>query len=89
VPGQALTHYRAEGIWSDTVKELVRTNDLVRMSFLQALLTDAGIEHVVLDTHMSITEGSANFIAPRLMVDSDDYSRAKRLLADAGLDVGT
>jgi hypothetical protein len=44
---------------------------------------------VVLDTHMSITEGSANFIAPRLMVDSDDYSRAKRLLADAGLDVGT
>ena len=70
------------------MKELVRTNDLVRMSFLQALLSDAGIEHVVLDTHMSITEGSANFIAPRLMVDSDDYSRAKRLLADAGLDVG-
>ena len=70
------------------MKELVRTNDLVRMSFLQALLTDAGIEHVVLDTHMSIIEGSANFIAPRLMVDSDDYSRAKRLLADAGLDVG-
>jgi Putative prokaryotic signal transducing protein len=71
------------------VKELVRTNDLVRMSFLQALLTDAGIEHVVLDTHMSITEGNANFIAPRLMVDSADYSRAKRLLADAGLDAGT
>ena len=71
------------------MKELVRTNDMVRMSFLRALLTDAGIEHVVLDTHMSITEGNANFIAPRLMVDSDDYSRAKRLLADAGLDVGT
>jgi len=71
------------------VKELARTNDLVKMSFLQALLTDAGIEHVVLDTHMSITEGSANFIAPHLMVDSDDYTRAKRLLADAGLDVGT
>ena len=71
------------------MKELARTNDLVKMSFLQALLTDAGIEHVVLDTHMSITEGNANFIAPRLMVDGDDYSRAKRLLADAGLDVGT
>jgi hypothetical protein len=70
----------------DDVKELARTNDMVRMSFLRALLTDAGIEHVVLDTHMSITEGSANFIAPRLMVDSDVFSRAKRLLADAGLD---
>ncbi len=71
------------------MKELVRTNDIVRMSFLRALLSDAGIAHVVLDTHMSITEGSANFIAPRLMVDGDDYSRARRLLADAGLDAGS
>ena len=70
------------------VKVLVRTNDMVRMSFLRALLTDAGIEHVVLDTHMSITEGNANFIAPRLMVDSDDYPRARRLLQEAGLDAG-
>jgi len=68
------------------VKELDRTNDLVRMSFLRALLTEAGIEHVVLDTHMSITEGNANFIAPRLMVDADDYARARRLMAEAGLD---
>jgi len=71
------------------VKELIRTNDLVKMSFLQALLTDARIEHVVLDTHMSITEGNANFIAPRLMVDSEDYARAKRLLAEANLDAGS
>jgi hypothetical protein len=61
---------------------------MVRMSFLRALLTDAGIEHVVLDTHMSITEGNAIFIAPRLMVDSDDYPRARRLLQEAGLDAG-
>jgi hypothetical protein len=72
----------------DVVKELARTNDLVRMSFLQALLTDAGIEHVVLDTHMSITEGSANFISRRLMVESEDYGRAMRLLTEAGLDAG-
>ena len=71
------------------MKELIRTNDLVKMSFLQALLTDARIEHVVLDTHMSITEGNANFIAPRLMVDSEDYARAKRLLAEANLDAGS
>jgi hypothetical protein len=70
------------------MKELVRTNDIVRMSFLRALLTDAHIEHVVLDTHMSVTEGSANFIAPRLMVDSEDYARARRLLDEAGTDAG-
>lgn len=69
------------------MKELARTNDVVRMSFLQALLNEAGIEHVVLDTHMSVTEGSANFIAPRLMVESDDYARARRVLADAGIDL--
>ncbi len=69
------------------MKELARTNDVVRMSFLQALLNGAGIEHVVLDTHMSVTEGSANFIAPRLMVESDDYARARRVLADAGIDL--
>ncbi len=70
------------------MKELTRTNDIVRMSFLRALLSDAGIESVVLDTHMSITEGSANFIAPRLMVDEDDHLRAKRLLREAGVDEG-
>jgi hypothetical protein len=68
------------------LKELVRTNDMVRLSFLRALLSDAGIEHVVLDIHMSITEGNANFIAPRLMVDSEDYARARRLLDEAGID---
>jgi hypothetical protein len=68
------------------LQELTRTNDIVRLSFLRALLADAGIEHVVLDTHMSITEGNANFIAPRLMVDAEDYPRAKRLLQEAGID---
>jgi hypothetical protein len=55
---------------------------------MRALLADAGIEHVVLDTHMSITEGNANVIAPRLMVDVDDYDRARRLLREAGIDGG-
>jgi Putative prokaryotic signal transducing protein len=70
------------------LRELTRTNDIVRLSFMRALLADAGIEHVVLDTHMSITEGNANVIAPRLMVDVDDYDRARRLLREAGIDGG-
>jgi hypothetical protein len=71
------------------LKELTRTNDMVRLSFLRALLTDAGIEFDVFDTNMNIAEGgNAVLLAPRLMVDSGDYERAKRLLRDAGVDEG-
>ena len=70
------------------MKELTRTNDIVRLSFLRALLDDAGIRSLIFDVNMSITEGSANFIARRLMVGEDDYSRAKRVLRDAGVDDG-
>jgi hypothetical protein len=71
------------------VKELTRTNDLVRMSFLRALLTDAGIAFDVFDSNMNVVEGgNAVLLAPRLMVASEDYDRAKRLLRDAGVDEG-
>jgi len=68
------------------VKELTRTNDLVRMSFLRALLSDAGIKFDVFDSNMNVAEGgNAALLAPRLMVASEDYDRAKRLLRDAGV----
>ena len=70
------------------MRELLRTNDPVRLSYVRALLGEAGIAFEVFDTHMSILEGNANFIAPRLMVDADDYERARRVLRDAGLDAG-
>lgn len=68
----------------NAMKELLRTNDPVRISWLTALLADSRIEAVVLDTHMSVLEGSASAIRRRLMVDNDDYSRARRILEDAG-----
>ena len=66
------------------MKELLRTNDVVKLSWLQALLADGGIDALVLDQHTSILEGSAGAIPRRLMVAEDDYSRATRLLPDAG-----
>ena len=66
------------------MKELLRTNDVVRLSWLRALLADAQIETIVLDTHMSIMEGSINAIPHRLMVIDDDYDAACRVLAAAG-----
>lgn len=65
------------------MKELLRTNDVVLLSFASALLRDAAIEPVVLDTHTSILEGSIGAIPRRLMVADDDYARARVLLDDA------
>jgi hypothetical protein len=65
------------------MKELLRTNDVVLLSFASALLRDAAIEPAVLDTHTSILEGSIGAIPRRLMVADDDYARARALLDDA------
>jgi putative signal transducing protein len=65
------------------MKELLRTNDLVRLSWIEALLTDAGIGCMVLDQHTSLVEGSIGAIQRRLMVAERDYHRALALIADA------
>jgi len=65
------------------MKELVRTNDAVRLSWLQAVLADAGIETLVLDSHTSIVEGSIGAIPRRLMVADADHSRASAALRQA------
>ena len=62
--------------------ELLRTNDLVKLSFLDAVLRDAGIEPIVLDQHMSVLEGSAGAIPRRLMVSDEDAEAARRILRD-------
>jgi hypothetical protein len=69
------------------MKELVRTNDTVRLSWLQAVLDEAGIETLVLDGYTSIVEGSIGAIPRRLMVADADHTRATAALrqAEAGL----
>jgi hypothetical protein len=66
------------------MKELLRTNDPVRLSFLEALLRDSGIDSLVLDHHTSLVEGSIGAIPRRLMVAERDYRRARLVLAAAG-----
>jgi hypothetical protein len=66
------------------MRAVVTSNNMVRLSFLTALLADAGIEAVLLDLHTSVLEGSAGAIPRRLVVSTDDYARACRILRDAG-----
>ena len=69
------------------MKELLRTNDVVRLSWAQALLRDAGIDCLVLDHHTSLVEGSIGAIPRRLMVAIRDHSRAAALIAAADKDL--
>jgi hypothetical protein len=67
------------------VRELLRTNDVVLVSAVTALLEGAEIHHLLLDNNMSIVEGSLGVIPRRILVHEDDIQAARRLLSDAGL----
>ena len=63
--------------------ELLRTNDIVLISWITSILEEEGIEIIVFDNHMSILEGSAFAIPRRIMVHKDDYTNAKTTFESA------
>ena len=65
------------------MKEILRTNDLVRLSWAAALLAEHHIDAVTLDAHTSVVEGSIGAIQRRLMVLEEDYEQACRLIKEA------
>jgi hypothetical protein len=67
------------------MRELVVTNDLVLISYVEALLAEEGIEAAVFDRNISLMEGSIGAFPRRVVVPEDVWMRAKRLLQDAGL----
>ena len=66
------------------MRVVAMSNDLVRLSFLVALLSDAGIEAILLDGHASAVEGSIGAIPRRLVVRAADEAQARRVLVQAG-----
>lgn len=66
------------------MRVIATTTDPVRLSFLQAILADAGIEAFVLDAHISAVEGGIGAFPRRLAVTTDDEDRARAILLDAG-----
>ena len=65
--------------------ELLRTNDAVLISAIEALLSGARIAHVVVDQNISALEGSIGAFPRRILVGADQLDAARRLLTDAGL----
>lgn len=67
------------------MRELLRTNDPVLISYVEALLRGEGIETILLDQNMSVLDGSIGILPRRLMVAVEDHAQALALLDEAGL----
>ncbi len=68
------------------MQELVRSNDVVFLSWLVHALEQEGIRPLLLDQHMSAVEGSLGILPRRILVAETDFARAKAVL-EAGPDV--
>lgn len=64
------------------MKAVLKTNDVVLLSFAQSLLKDAQIETLLLDENASIMDGSLGILPRRLMVSDEDFVQAQRILRD-------
>lgn len=66
------------------MRVLLATVDPVRLSFLLALLRDAGCAPLVLDAAISAVEGGIGIFPRRLAVPEEQAARALRVLREAG-----
>ncbi len=67
------------------MKELIRTNDAVLISFVSSLLSESGVDYMVADTNMSVMEGSLGILPRRVLVAEDQMDKARRILEEAGV----
>ncbi|KCZ60809.1 DUF2007 domain-containing protein [Hyphomonas chukchiensis] len=68
------------------MEEVFRTNDLVKLSYIEHLLQEAGIEYFVADQHMSAIEGNIGAFPRRVMVREGVLRAAENALS--GVDRG-
>lgn len=75
--GKPATSVNGKG---EAMVEMVRSNDLVHLSWAQAMLAAEGIDCVVLDHHISAVEGGISAFGRRLVVADGDAARARAVL---------
>ena len=68
------------------MEELIRTNDPVTLSFVEALLKSLSIPYYILDQNMSVLEGSIGILPRRVMVEAASLQQARNAMIDAGIE---
>lgn len=90
MPGRTAAKLFTLAMFAVTVaamKELLRSNDPVYLSYVAHLLDEAGIGHLLFDGYTSAIEGSIGAIPRRIMVADEDLDRARRALGNASLTI--
>ena len=67
-------------------RELIRANDAVLVSAVEALLSAAKIPHLVLDQNMSVLEGSLGILPRRILVNDCCVDDARQLTRRVEID---
>lgn len=67
------------------MRELLRTSDPVLVSFVEALLREAGLAYHVADLNTSAVEASIGIFPRRIMIDDSAWAEARDILISAGL----
>ncbi len=67
------------------MKELLRSNDAVLLSYVSSLLEEDTIGFMVADANMSVLEGSLGVLPRRILVESDKIAHARKILTEAGI----
>jgi Putative prokaryotic signal transducing protein len=68
------------------MRELLKSNDAVLLSYVNTLLTQAELESIIADQNISLVEGSIGIFPRRVLVREADWDHARRVLIDAGLE---
>ncbi len=69
------------------MRELLRTNDPVEISFIEYLLNQAEIYYMVLDTNMSVLDGSIGALPRRILVADDGWDTARDILRKSDIEI--
>jgi hypothetical protein len=67
------------------MEELLRTTDIVLLTYVNSLLSDAGIPMTVADVHVSSVEGSIGAFPRRVLIAGEDWNESIAVLTQAGL----
>lgn len=64
------------------MKEVFRTNDLVKLSYIEHLLREAGLKYFIADQHISAVEGNIGAFPRRVMVPEELLQAAEAALSE-------
>jgi hypothetical protein len=67
--------------------ELLKTNNLVELSWAKVVLEDAGIPVFVFDQNINLVEGNIGIFPRRVMVNDEDHDRAESVLKEKRLEL--